>query len=172
MAALTHNFGLELPEYDPSRIIKPSRKAVQEAGSAFVRGIFISSAFRDYSLKETLAIADKSFAKAADYCGAVVVQHTWGIASTPWEALQLPESFGIPRARLVAEVEVVAPQYSSPNNDPSILEPATWHLLSGATRLFGWRWYDASSSQFTHGSSQTYPDPQFHLTDIDIRLCR
>ena len=176
-ASLARYPGLDLPVYErevPVVVDKGGLIATTYGDAdTFVRRIDLGP-WRDEesSLREILDYADESLLEIASSCGAVVVQHQWGLQEIG-HGIKTPDHRVPEGHRLVAEVEVVrhplvkaSPLYPTREQEADIDNAVRLHRESKMRKGEPYP-SDISPDQFGRGISLTYGN-RLHLLDLDL----
>lgn len=117
------------------------------------------------SLHDILETADRLFEEAANFAGATVVNHQWGLTlNHPGRYTHKDEDAVLPEGyRLVAEVERLTDTLHPTDEQVSILNKY-YSLQDSSEGVF---WTDYHAYQFTNGIGHINPDTQLYLHDIE-----
>jgi hypothetical protein len=185
MLTLTRYSGLELPVFEASRslvfnpTVSMNLPPEDTKRGNFLRFVHLQTATEHKfpNLQKALETADQAFEAVASFCGAVVVQHEWGLYKKEnlkgnqynnGDRLTDPgfnPHILIPSGYLLcAEVDIVTP--TNPRSET--YDNNLRNLLGVAQRTpLGAMWRDARPDQFIIGETQRDPTDKLRLVDVE-----
>jgi hypothetical protein len=160
-----------LPIYPSDQVVpRDSYTLFSPSLPSFVRRAVIGRPFREFvrvnGISLALEIADLEFNDLAEFCGAQVVPHAWGLVRDECGSPQSTHR-SIPGYHLVAEVETIISQ--SPDDPIQDAQQISTGIARYRASMRSYSYYDTKQSQFMHGSVRE-GDPANWLTDIDLLI--